>query len=96
MTRHDAVPPDDHPGFVELSVRLTGLDEARLRATGLVGAHHDTTLQRLGRPAVGRFLADLAAVDGDPRRLTDETSRRIADAITHLWRTGRWPSAPAE
>ncbi|GHG52453.1 hypothetical protein [Streptomyces griseocarneus] len=83
--------PEDHAGFVAVSVRLTGFDEFDLRATGLVRLYHDTTLDQVGRPAVGRFLADLDAAGGDPDRITDETSRDIARAITHLWYLGVWP-----
>ncbi|WP_372404301.1 hypothetical protein [Streptomyces luteireticuli] len=82
---------DEHPGFLALSARLTGRDEAELRATGLVGRHHATALARLGRAAVGRFVDDLAAAGGDPGRVTAPESREAARAITHLWRTGTWP-----
>ncbi|MBH1937357.1 hypothetical protein I5Q34_24330 [Streptomyces sp. AV19] len=82
---------DEYPGFLALSARLTGRDEGELRATGLVGRHHATTLARVGRAAVGRFLDDLAAAGGDPGRVSAPESREIARAITHLWRTGGWP-----
>jgi hypothetical protein len=86
-----AAPPPEHPGFVELSVRLTGFDAYDLRATGMVGLYHATVLDQLGREAVGRFLDALAAADGDPDRLDDEVARDIARAITHLWYLGVWP-----
>ncbi|MFI1800284.1 hypothetical protein ACH427_23435 [Streptomyces sp. NPDC020379] len=79
------------PGFVGLSVRLTGFDAFDLYATGMVRLYHDTTLDQLGRAAVGRFLTDMEAAGGDPDRLVDETSRDIARAITHLWYLGVWP-----
>lgn len=79
------------PGFVGLSVRLTGFDAFDLYATGMVRLYHDTTIDQLGREAIGRFLADLEAVGGDPDRLVDETSRDIARAVTHLWYLGVWP-----
>ncbi|WKK23438.1 hypothetical protein QZH56_32750 [Streptomyces olivoreticuli] len=78
-------------GFVGLSVRLTGFDAFDLHATGMVRLYHDTTLDQVGREAIGRFLADLESVGGDPDRLVDETSRDIARAITHLWYLGVWP-----
>ncbi|WP_171172152.1 hypothetical protein [Streptomyces sp. I05A-00742] len=81
----------EHPGFVALSARLTGRGEDELRASGLVRLHHDTTLERVGREAVGRFLDDLDAADGDPDALVDARSRGIARAIVHLWQTGAWP-----
>ncbi len=83
--------PAECAGFVDVSVRLTGFDAFELRATGMVRAYHDTTLEQVGRPAVGRFLEDLAAAGGDPEGLTDEVSRDIARAITHLWYLGVWP-----
>ncbi|WP_049717942.1 hypothetical protein [Streptomyces caatingaensis] len=82
---------DEHPGFLALSARLTGRGEDELRATGLVARHHATTLARAGRAAVGRFVDDLAAAGGDPGRLAAPESRELARAVTHLWRTGRWP-----
>ncbi|MGK5636721.1 hypothetical protein ACSNOK_00105 [Streptomyces sp. URMC 126] len=84
-------PNADHPGFVALSARLTGQDEDELRASGLVRLYHDTTLERVGREAVGRFLDDLDAAGGDPDALADPESRGIARGIVHLWRTGVWP-----
>ncbi|MFI9202458.1 hypothetical protein [Streptomyces sp. NPDC053048] len=81
----------EHAGFVAVSERLTGFDEFELRATGMVRLYHDTTIAQLGRPAVGRFLAAMAAAGGDPDGLADETSRDIARAITHLWYLGVWP-----
>ncbi|MEV4441404.1 hypothetical protein AB0K09_20740 [Streptomyces sp. NPDC049577] len=81
----------EYPGFVALSARLTGWDERELRATGKVRLHHDTVVGRLGRAAVGRFLDDVAAAGGDPGGVTDEFSRAVARAITHLWRFGEWP-----
>ncbi|MEU8582852.1 hypothetical protein [Streptomyces abikoensis] len=98
-TQHPATTAHEPPGalpecagFVELSVRLTGFDEFDLRGTGMVRLYHDTTLDQLGRAAVGRFLDDLAAAGGDPGALADEVSRDIARAITHLWYLGIWPS----
>lgn len=84
------VPPECR-GFVAISVRLTGFDEFDLRATGMVRLYHDTTVEQVGREAVGRFIDDLAAAGGDPDGIADETSRDIARAITHLWYLGVWP-----
>ncbi|MEU1308200.1 hypothetical protein ABZ419_04785 [Streptomyces cinnamoneus] len=83
--------PPEYPGFVDMSVRLTGFDEFELRGTGMVRLYHDTTVEQVGREAVGRFIDDLDAAGGDPDGLVDETSRDIARAITHLWYLGVWP-----
>ncbi|MEU4212335.1 hypothetical protein AB0F13_20440 [Streptomyces sp. NPDC026206] len=94
---HSAPPPGpagapaECAGFVAVSVRLTGFDEFELRATGMVRLYHDTTVEQVGRAAVGRFIDDLAAAGGDPDGIADETSRDIARAITHLWYLGVWP-----
>ncbi|MGW1071892.1 hypothetical protein [Streptomyces sp. NPDC002537] len=98
MTAHVPGSPQDSAepgpalrGFVDLSARLTGFDAFDLRATGMVRLYHDTVLDQIGREAVGRFLDAMAAAGGDPDRLTDETARDIARAITHLWYLGVWP-----
>lgn len=77
--------------FVEVSVRLTGFDAFDLHATGLAALYRETALDQVGPEAFERFLAELAAVGGDPGRLEGETSRDIARALAHLWYLGVWP-----
>ncbi|GHF59020.1 hypothetical protein GCM10010218_45520 [Streptomyces mashuensis] len=91
MTPRPTTPPAECAGFVAVSVHLTGFDEFTLRSTGMVRLYHDTTIEQVGRAAVGRFLGDLAAAGDDPGRITDPVSLDIARAITHLWYLGVWP-----
>ncbi|MFI9723044.1 hypothetical protein ACIHFE_25890 [Streptomyces sp. NPDC052396] len=80
----------EFPGFVALSMRITGRTEGELRATGRVRLYHQATLARVGRPGVERFLAALAAAGGDPDGITDADAREVARGIGSLWREGAW------
>ncbi|MFI1252396.1 hypothetical protein ACH4U6_01130 [Streptomyces netropsis] len=84
--------PPPVAGFIDISERLTGFEAFDLYATGMAQLYHDTTVDQVGREAVGRFIGDMAAAGGDPDRLVDETSRDIARAVTHLWYLGVWPA----
>ncbi|MGK5549681.1 hypothetical protein ACSNOH_33905, partial [Streptomyces sp. URMC 127] len=95
MTPKTSTPAASLDDFITASAALTGFDAFDLHATGMAARYHETALEQVGRPALGRFLHALAAAGGDPDAISGETDRDIARAIAHMWYLGVWPQLAA-
>lgn len=92
--------------FTELSVALTGFDQAELSATGLLDTYYDTLVQIIGAREAGQLLRAADDALTTDRNNNDHTVlerevihnpryRPVVISLIKLWYLGRWYPLPS-
>jgi hypothetical protein len=105
-TVETTTPPSALDRFLDLSVVLTGFDEADLQATGLTTVYFNELLNNAGSTATGELFNAFAGIaekypvrdqgflDAIAAGIMGPSFAPLAQAIITMWYCGRWNQLP--